>query len=235
MKKSLFIAVAALALVSCGGGSSSSEQEKAKQNEPLELAEKFQSADLAMQELQGKVKKMEFYTYTCDENGHNAEAEAPDYEHISLYFFFDEKGVMTKGYTYDETNVGPKLIRNAQGQIERYEHYFSDVKYMFVDKFTYNASGTIATEEVNGYESTSKTVFTYDEDNNLISSKAEQSGEGSVIVSETTYKILEKDDHGNWTRRLNTNRFKEAADDGKGTFSDTVTEYLLEVRNIVYY
>lgn len=228
MKKLLLIATAALILASCKGGSETATEQEAK----VQVSKEYNSADLAMQELKGQVKSMEYYTYECNEQGENPEAEAPGYEHMKFYFNFDEKGTMTNGYAYNKDVPGPKLVRGESGQIAQIEEYFKEMNFTFVNKFSYNENGNIKSDEVLGYEATSKTTYVYNDKGDLVSSSSSQEGEGILTVTDATYEIKKTDDHGNWTRRLMKSTSKESRD---GKVMPNTNGYVMEVRDIVYY
>lgn len=231
MKKSLLIAAAGLLLASCNGGSDTTTE----QQSTVVFNPQYKSADLAMQELKGQVKEVQYYNYECDEDGKNPEAEDPNYEHMIMYFFFDENGTMTKGYAYNKDAPGPKLVRNEKGQIEHFEEYFKQMDFTFVDKFTYNENGNIDVDEVLGYEGHTKTTFKYDENCTLTSSETTQSGEGVMIVSSSTYTVVDTDAQGNWTRRLMKMISKEGHFRGEQKIAPSTTSYTVEVRKIIYY
>ena len=233
MKQYLIIALSALVLASCNKKPQKQEQtsETAKTETTIQEVEykapEFLSPDLAMQDLAGHVKSMEYTVSECDEKGQVLPSEG-----MSLFFFFNEKGSITKGYVSTKEEKGPKFIRNEQGQIKQTERMIAELNFTYINSFTYNPDGTVASEKVNGYEVSSQTTYTYD-NGVLVSSIGEETGEGMTYKTRNTFKVLEVDSHGSWTKRMCTSdvTYTEQGNPNE----EKQTTYAIEERKIEYY
>lgn len=241
MNKTLLIAVTALALASCtdkkNPASKTEQGEQPAQEATVTLngidfkAPEYLSPDLAMQDLGGRVKTMDYTAYECNPEGYRYE----DAETISYNFGFNEQGMLTKGFAMSETDKGVKVTRDKDGHITQTERTLAGATgIIYTHQYTYNDRGNIATEVEEAKESSTKTTNIYT-DGVLTSSKVEAVAEGKKYSTTNTLTILEADAHGNWTKRLCASTIKIGPNDGSGRFDDSQMCYNIEERKIVYY
>lgn len=236
MKKYFYLSIiAALPLCSClkkPSNETTSQKQVTTIQEVDYKAPNYLSADLAMQELGGKVKSMEYRVYNCDANGNRI--DDADSEEQAIMFFFSADGFMTKGFVYDKGEMGPKLIRNDKGQIDHTERMLIEYNFTYINSFEYNSDGTVAGEKIKAPEFECTTTNEY-KDGVLVSATARESGEGMVYNTTSTFKVVGVDAHGNWVKRFCTSTVKMGPDDGSGTVTETETNHNIETRKIVYY
>lgn len=237
MKRVIYITIAALSLTSCLKKPAKTTTEQTStpsaQAEAVDFkAPEYLSADLAMQDLGGKVKSMEYTAYACDEKGEIAPNE--DGNDQSLFFNFDTDGNMTKGFAFDQDDKGPKFFRNDKGQIEHTERMLPNLDFTYVNSFVYNERGNIISEEIKGYEFSGTTTNSYT-DGVLTSATAVEAGEGTVYRTTSSFTVIEVDAQGNWTKRLCKSEIESGPDDGSGKYDGHETSYGIEVRKILYY
>lgn len=233
MKKLTLCAIAALALIACGNTEKPAPKADTTVVEVEEVVEETPVApDLAMQELTGPVKTMHIKTGSCDSKG------KPDNDNfwIEYNFVYTTEGKFdVKDKKFDWRLNNPKIKRNDEGQVEKVSWYISDYDFSIYEKYTYTRLGHIKTLEALGVESTATCNYNYDVDGMLISSYEESAGEGMIYQTNTTYKILESDKRGNWTKRLKKISSKTAEDDGKYNYGSADNFYEIELRTITYY
>ncbi|MCQ2288569.1 MAG: hypothetical protein MJZ74_05670 [Muribaculaceae bacterium] len=236
MKRFLFISLTALALNACTLSSGDGSQADTAPNvaQADYDAPKYLSKDLAMQDLGGQVKSMALTEYDGDQDGNIVKDSEMDDVEATQYFDFDANGTMTRGFAFGTEDKGVTFVRNAAGEIERTEANFADIGFTKVNTYTYNEDGTVATLKISGYEFEGTYNYTY-KDGTLTAASITEAGEGTVYNISNTYKIMETDGHGNWTKRFSTNEVKSMPDDGSGNIQGTETIYRIEVRNIEYY
>jgi len=237
MKHYIYIALAALALISCNKKKTTPKAEEtpipAVETTVDYKAPEYLSPDLAMQELGGQVRSMVFTALECDAQGNLPEGVGFDPEQ-GIYFEYDTNGKFTKGYAFSGDDKGPKMIRDEKGRVVQLERMIAEMNFTYINKFTYNDDGTLASDEVDGLEHKGKTVNTYT-DGVLTSAVATGAGEGMTYTTKSTFKVIAVDAHGNWTKRLSTNVTEQGPDDGSGKVTETDTSYGLEMRQITYY
>ncbi|MCQ2288570.1 MAG: hypothetical protein MJZ74_05675 [Muribaculaceae bacterium] len=248
MKKYLIIALAAIAFTatftSClkkpqkntdATATETSAEKKVKVSlTPVEYkAPTYLTKDLAMQDLGGQVKRMEYTALECDKDGNMT--DDPNGEPITVLFIYDINGIMTKGYAQSEQDKGVKLVRDkATGLISQTERMVIELDFTYINKFEYNPDGTIAREEIIGKEFSGTTTNTY-KDGVQVEATAVETGDGVTNSVHTTFTVIEVDRKGNWTKRLCTSEYKSVPDDGSAEGTDSGTAYGIECRKIEYY
>lgn len=235
MKKFLLIALAVITLASCN--KKPEKADASAQAAPTAdntfvmkqvnyAAPKYRSADLAMQELGGRVKTMDYTAVACTISGDTVFFDNPG-EGESIHFEFGENGQMTRGFMFEGEEKGPELKRNSKGQIERTERLLPEMNYTYVNSFVYNDASNIASEEVQGLNFGGKTINHYN-DGVLTSADAEQHGEGIAYTTHSTFKVVDVDNQGNWIKRL-------CISETKSNTGEVTNESGIELRKIVYY
>lgn len=235
MKKYIYLTtIATLALTSClKKESKETSQDQANTIQEVEYkAPQYLSPDLAMQELGGKVKSMEYSVYNCDANGNRIDDDGSDAQ--ALLFFFSADGTMTKGFVYEKGEMGPKLIRNDKGQIDHTERMLIEYDFTYINSFEYNTDGTVAGEKIKAPEFSCTTKNEYKE-GVLVGATAEERGEGTIYTTTSTFKVLGVDAQGNWVKRFCSSTIQSGPDDGSGTITETGTTHNIETRKIIYY
>ncbi len=205
MRQYAILALAALALAACNkkpdkNASKPAVQPKSAIEAVPYSAPQYLSADLAMQDLGGQVKSMTYSTAMCDPNGQLI--SDPDNE-VTIYFDYDQQGNFTRAYALTPDDKGYKITRDDKGRIKQLERHIDELNFTYVDQFTYNDNGTLATEQAQGYDNTSKTTYNYT-DGVLTSADVRDEAQGEVYTVHATYKVLSVDNHGNWVKRFTT-------------------------------
>ncbi len=165
------------------------------------------------------VKTTQYFAFT--ENGSSV---TPHGESTSYTTAFDREGYYTgvesDGVTRDDAD---RIVRRGEvdtwavfyawkgGRVERAYNPYSDFDGAFSTAYTYDADGRLASERTTGSM----------EDNTI------------------TYRYLEFDDHGNWTRRIVTKSYDDCTDgeeaDEDSPEEDTCVETIYVTRTITYY
>ncbi len=192
---------------------------------------KFASPDLALFDLHGQVKTCAYSSNSCDKDG-NVKG---NYDLEERNYVFDNDGFIdVKSKELSWRMNDPKLERNDSKQIKKASWYVSDFGCDVYEEYTYNKLGLVATADKTGIENVESIKYEYDADK-LVKTVSESAGEGSVFRTVRTYKIMDEDSKGNWTRRFIKEEMEMGNDDGSGKYELLETNYLLEERNIVYY
>lgn len=252
MKKTIYVALAAslLFVSSCGSkqdgakdDSKQSVEQKDGANEGSDAetvedgveasgeVEEYLSPDLRLDDLKGNVAKCLYKKTSCDKDG-NVVNDSYWTKYVKVYDVDNFLNVQA-----DETDwrlLNPTLERNEKEQIVKVSWYVEDYDSYIDESYVYNADGTLKSSKFTGIESVDETKFTY-ENGLLVKSVNDGAGEGSVFRSTTSYKILDTDSNGNWTRRLLTTQFQSGPDDGSGVYTESYVDYEIEVREIKYY
>lgn len=234
--------VAAMTISSCKKQAESGEQndstaakselaEGEVPDEEMEGNNNFYSPDLMMDELKGIVTKCTTRSTNCDENG------VPDQDAYwtTITKVYDKDGMLDFGSKEMNWRLNnPRGERNAKGQLTKVLWYVEDYDTDIYDEYTYNADGTIKSCYSLGIESDDEIKYFYDDNFNLIKTTSEGAGEGSIFRSTMTYRILESDDEGNWTRRVVHQHFEDGEDDGSNKYTNEIYDYTVEERTITY-
>lgn len=180
---------------------------------------KSKSTDLRIFELRGNVESVKiFYTENVTSAGKKTRrafrVDGPVYS-------FDKKGKIISGYELDTELI---FSRNKGGQIDTI--YLPAVGDGFYTKsYTWEEGGLPAIEDFCNIGGCSRITLIYDVDSCTISKRIEERwGEGDNWQVKHTYKVLNKDVHDNWTKRIHI------CDDEMWGKS-----YTLEERTITYY
>lgn len=206
-----------------------------------ETADDYMSPDGVLLEVRGNVKKVVVKTTDCDENGN------PTIEDWSIKTYVFDKKLRAK---LDKA-VDDKLTRNDKGQVVKMETVM-DNNFHLIQKFTYNDNGLLNTQETTGMDWCGTKTFHYDNQNYLSWTEEQAASEGVSTTEIERYKILEKDSHGNWTKRIVSTTAdseedeevaeEETEDDNESTEevaaeeedSEDENSYGLEIREITY-
>lgn len=224
MKKMAAGCLAALLMNACQTGTTTTDNKKTADS--TFNATPFMSADAALLDVRGNVKRVTVKTTDCDEQG-NQTIE----EWSVKTFVFDKKKHMKQ-----EGDTDARITRNEHGQITCIDSNDEDEEARTYQYFAYDEQGDLKSCETHGYEWEGVKTFHYDERGDLSWTEEKSGSEGVTTVEVEKFKILERDTVGNWTVRLiSTNcqsfdRDGEVEDDG----DEDVRTYGLEVREIVY-
>ncbi len=200
MKKLFIPAVICCALMACGGAKTNSESADSKtdasatevKTDTKKAEDPYTMVDGKIFELKGNVKKCQIFGYYSDENG-NPTGTTPE-EETTIEFGADGKLSSHSGYE--------KIIRNDKDQLDKLTWYCGDFGCDFVDQYTCNADGFVVKEKMVNLGSRD---WEYELDSNNERAKAAsdaQFEEGMEGRAEHSYKVLERDEKGNWTKRL---------------------------------
>jgi len=197
----------------------------------------FASPDLQMHGLKGQVKQVSTTEYESDKNGKQ------DFERNKTLLTFDPQGHWT-GNEKAQFKTG-NITRDKDGRISKLTYSYlinkeEDYGYEYDYTYKYDAAGRLTTmgeEYVGELSGSFEYLFTYDQAGELISYTQNGGGDGVEVESAYTITVLDRDDKGNWTRRLKKEvctTTEEYDEDGQ-TDKSTYTEYVLQVRKIEYY
>lgn len=196
----------------------------------------FASPDLQMHGLKGQVKQVSTTEYESDKNGKQ------DFERNKTLLTFDPQGHWT-GNENAQFKTG-NITRDKDGRISKLTYSYlinkeEDYGYEYDYTYKYDAAGRLTTmgeEYVGELSGSFEYLFTYDDAGEVISYTQDGGGDGVDVESAYTITVLDRDDKGNWTRRLKKEvcTTEEYDADGQPDKS-TYTEYVLQVRKIEYY
>lgn len=222
MKRIAIACMAASLLTACGQSADNATEQNVKQTttDTLQM-DKFESADGRFLDVRGKVAKLVVKSTDCDTLGN------PTVEDWSVKIYtFDKHGIASRMEKYSDE----KITRDLKGRITKVERLIDGYKTRV--EYTYNKqnmvkSATTQTEDWNGTK-----IYHYNELQELVSSIEESEDSKEV----ETFTILDRDDHGNWTKRLVvTSNDSDLNEDAEGEDNEDDEETLgLEVREITY-
>ena len=176
----------------------------------------------------------------------------PFLEQDEVVLRFDELGRVVLDdygnvYEYDEAgnyagiySDDIKVVRDAAGRRKSFDNTsislddFDVMDYCRVT-YDYDADGRVATETYAGWEWGTTTTYFYDSDKPWPARITQKSyDEGYNENSDITFKYLEFDTRGNWTKRestIVTESYEEGAEDEKESY----TQVKQETRSISYW
>jgi hypothetical protein len=179
----------------------------------------------------------------------------PFLEQDEVVLRFDEQGRVTLddyGNVYEYDAAGNydgiysdyiEVVRDASGRLKSFDNTsipdeeFDDFDVMDYCRVTYDydAKGRVATETYAGWEWGTTTTYIYDSDKPWPAKISQRSyDEGYNENSDITFKYLEFDARGNWTKRestIVTESYEEGAEDEKESY----TQVKQETRSISYW
>ncbi|MCQ2974785.1 MAG: hypothetical protein MJ211_08235 [Bacteroidales bacterium] len=236
MKRLYFTIAVACLLISCGGAQNTNNQlndskidsianQTVEQNNPEKNPEPFIMVDGKVFDLKGNVKKSVTYGFYSDENG-NPQGTRPESEQT---IEFGADGKQTK---HSDFYPDGKCVRNSNDQIEKLSWFCSDFGFDFETSYKYNQDGfPINIKEINLSEQES--TLEYNTKNELILQTViasyEEGQEGKITKS---FKNLEYDENGNWTKRLI--EINEGIRDMGQTEYEWQKSFWVELRKIEY-
>lgn len=240
MKHLILAASAAMMLAACGQkADKASPSDSTTVKDTLVTTEAktdFASPDLQMHGLKGQVKQVSTTEYESDKNGKQ------DFERNKTLLTFDPQGHWT-GNENAQFKTG-NITRDKDGRISKLTYSYlinkeEDYGYQYDYTYKYDAAGRLKAmgeEYVGELSGGFEYLFTYDDAGEVISYTQDGGGDGVEVESAYTITVLDRDDHGNWTRRLQKEvcTTEEYDNDGQPDKS-TYTEYVLQVRKIEYY
>ncbi len=239
---SMFAIVGCALLMACGQKSDSAQAnaDSTKVDAPVsEVVEEkveeksaYLSPDLALNDLKGKVSKCIYKSTNCRENG---SVDNDSYWETEVKVFDVDYMLLPNAKEAEWRLNDPRLKRNDKGQIVSVSWFVSDFGCDISEEYTYNENGTLKTKKNNGIESADETVYSYKADGSLEKSVCKSAGEGMIYRTTSTYRILESDENGNWTRRMQTQLCEDGPDNGSGVYENSAELYLIETREISYY
>lgn len=240
MKHLILAASAAMMLAACGQkADKASPSDSTTVKDTLVTTEAktdFASPDLQMHGLKGQVKQVSTTEYESDKNGKQ------DFERNKTLLTFDPQGHWT-GNENAQFKTG-NITRDKDGRISKLTYSYlinkeEDYGYQYDYTYKYDAAGRLKAmgeEYVGELSGGFEYLFTYDDAGEVISYTQDGGGDGVEVESTYTITVLDRDGHGNWTRRLQKEvcTTEEYDSDGQPDKS-TYTEYVLQVRKIEYY
>lgn len=171
----------------------------------------------------------------------NVVFEGEEVESMTYQFIYDEDGNFRRASTSLE---GQLVFRRGDGgYVKSFVSLSSSGDKEFVKVYTWDGPRLMTERIVNDENDRpsdvdTKATYSYDEDGNRIA-LSEFFGDPQISVTETDtkYEYKETDNHGNWINRVitKTGRRYDCTPGGKRTLVETVTTYLVENRDIVYY
>lgn len=210
MKKNLFIPAAiccAIMACGCSGTSSRSSDSKggtllakdAPSSLPMlnaapedHMIDPYTMPDGKIFDLKGSVKRCVVSGFYSDELGNPTGTKPEDETTLE----FGPDGKIAKHSEYE------KFVRGDKGELLKMTWFCGDFGMDFEDQFTCNSDGFPISEKMINL-SGQDWQYEYSQDNVLLKATSTATyEEGMEGKTETTYKILESDSHGNWTKRL---------------------------------
>lgn len=151
--------------------------------------------DLVINDVHGAVKKIDYYD----------NEEWIDEGSASTCTFTQAGAYATIGDMSFEDYYNKGFKRDEHGRLTYLNHEAPESDDIEIVNYTYNAQGLPQTIKSETPWGTMSCTFTYNDQGEIIKEevKGEDVEEGSYEFT-NTYKILTRDDHGNWTRRQAT-------------------------------
>ncbi len=212
MNKSLLLALSAgLLLAACGN---KTEKPALAGDTVLQVTDKASAAeatapDVRIHDLCGPVKSLELY---YDETSTDWCFRAS----------FSEQGewLTTNDGTPLKDFFNKGIERDDEGRLTALHRSVDDTCEIEEDAYTYDAEGRLASAKYSDGQTTTTEHYTYSPEGHITEMKCdmEDPEEGNSSTT-TTYRILERDSHGNWTRR------EAASADGAKYVSKRVISY----------
>lgn len=192
-------------------------------------------ADLAESKISYGFDKEGRLTDYCESSSYNGEESS--WIHFSVDYATDSLGTI-KNISEDAVIKGVpiNLKRDAANFITTFEFAKdTDMDFQRIESYTWKDSKIASVESV-GWEWYNNVKYTYDENGNIASADEEGGSEGESSTTVTTYKYLDFDSYGNWTRRTVTYQTSIVSE-----FSDSPTaekmpaNYQIQTRTIEYF
>lgn len=222
---------AAIALIatSCSSGKSTgaADSDSAAVDEEA-VAETFTSPDLSWKELTGDVDNAVITRVYEGENPGTAIdsiAFTPDGKIKAIYSYYLDEGkrVLTEGvdfaYNADGGNIPATVKGDSRQQIEvkrdeqgrivaftRRHIQMIDSDDSYEETYEWNEQGQLHSSELSGWETQSSTVNHYGAEGELVKSVTTVAEPGYEATVTTTYEYKGRDDRGNWTERVITDK-----------------------------
>lgn len=192
-----FVALCATFAVATACSAKQRPTEQASTDAALPISTKAQAEaesthpDLVINDVHGSVKQIDYY---YNEEWTDMDKSTCTFTREGAYDAID--GTPFKDYY----NKGVK--RDEQGRIVYLNHEAPESDDIEIIHYTYNAQGLPQTMKSESPWDNTTSTYTYNEQGELIKEnvKGEDANEGPYDNS-ISYKILSRDDHGNWTRR----------------------------------
>ena len=169
-------------------------------------------------------------------------ATIDDYGNISLKVSFSESGTVQQVL---ESNNSFAISRDTHERIKSMTRVVSNggVNYgKIVYTYKYNDKGYLQNENRSVYTDEGgilNTSYEYDSNGNVVSDKCRDEYAEGETNSTSTYKIIEQDEFGNWTKRTKTIKYKDYNElreiNGYGPAVTSGTKTFTETRKIIYY
>lgn len=205
MKKEFLLATVCCLMMACNGANtknesngSKTETESSESSKATEakldpkIAEAFTMQDGKIFDLKGNVKKCVIYDYYSDAEGNPTETK-PQNE-ISMEFSTD--GKIVKHSLYE------KFFRDDNGQFLKMTWFCNDFETDIKDSFVCDETGFPIKEITEGINFET-CVNEFNANKELVKLSATGATEDAMeSQTDITYKILERDEKGNWTKRL---------------------------------
>lgn len=220
--KKIAIAVLTGALLSaCGQSADNAVEPNATDSTSASNVQmdQFESVDGRFLDVRGKVDRLVIKTTDCDTLGN------PTVEDWNIkVYFFDKHGVASRYEQYSDE----KITRDLKGRITKVERLIDGFKTRV--EYTYTKQNMVKTATTHSEGWSGVKVYNYNDQLELVSSVEESEGS----KEEEVFTILDRDSHGNWTKRLVTTcSDSEPSEDGEEGEEDEET-IGLEVREITY-
>ena len=165
--------------------------------------------DVRLHDLHGQVRSLHPYY----------DATHPEW---CFHITFSQQGewLTTNGGTPIKEFFNKAIRRDGQGRLVELHHEAGETCEIEIDTYTYNEQGQLAQAIYTDDMGKNTETYTYDAEGNLTQMVSlSQDAEEGENTTTTTYRILETDSHGNWTRR-------EATDSEGGSYvSKRVIDY----------
>ena len=235
----------AVSLLACTGGKTpgstndSGDSARVSQQAPGEVPDggqeedgRYLSPDLMMDELQGRVKMCTLKQASCNQDG---EVDKTAYWMETTKVYGQDGFLALQDKAMNWRLSDPKIERNDKQQVTKVSWYISDYNTDVQEVYTYYDNGMVKSCKSLGIENEDETQYFYDADRMLQKTLSHGAGEGTIFRTTTTYTILDTDEQGNWTRRILKQTIEDGPDDGRGSYENSIDEYSIQLRDIVYW
>lgn len=140
------------------------------------------TGDLGIFELRGPVKEVHWKTYGD-----------------TWTLFFNEQAQWTGERGRGTFSNFPKVKRDNQGRIVKLSDNYDEQRMTF----TYNEQGLVVRETVEYMDGGEEIIFEYDDEGFIKKEKDSYADMDGQDVTTNVFTITERDEHDNWTRRVN--------------------------------
>lgn len=229
MKRFIIPMLSTCVMCACRNVATSNNDRESADSLNTEIAEsrgEFATADLAMNSLFGNVNCVYVYYDTADSTG--AVTEKIDVPSDTITF--DANGMITSGVGSFH-GVKYEVTRDDNGKIIKAFGKNDDIEETIVYKYKGNLLAESRSDAFCELSGAHDSKYSYDDNGQITKIVTEGNSDEVMYKHVTTYKYIEYDKKGNWTRAFVVSDCTETIDDEESTY----TTYENVRRKISYY